>query len=196
VKAFTVQLKEKGIVNFLREYLASGEGDELASLRKLLLGFGVVPVSSAALSNGSTTAMTTTWTAAPALRKSVNDACAAVTSASVAYISTDLQPASLRDPATPNLALLPFTKLALLRILRRREKLPQYNSLSDAIDLLRNAKNIIILSGAGISTSCGIPDFRSANGLYANLQREGKWELDDPQQMFDIRYFVEHPEVF
>lgn len=140
--------------------------------------------------------MTTTWIAAPAPSKSDNFACAADTLARVASSPADIQPASLRDPATPNLALLPFTKLALLRILRRREKLPQYNSLSDAINLLRNAKNIIILSGAGISTSCGIPDFRSANGLYANLQREGKWELDDPQQMFDIRYFVEHPEVF
>ncbi|KAG9047709.1 NAD-dependent histone deacetylase sir2 [Tulasnella sp. UAMH 9824] len=36
----------------------------------------------------------------------------------------------------------------------------------------------------------------SANGLYATLNREGKYELDDPQQMFDIHYFKEHPEVF
>lgn len=86
--------------------------------------------------------------------------------------------------------------VALSRVLRRREKLPQYNTVADAIDLLRQAKNIIILSGAGISTSCGIPDFRSANGLYAQLQAEGKWELDDPQQMFDIQFFKEHPEVF
>jgi NAD-dependent histone deacetylase SIR2 len=74
--------------------------------------------------------------------------------------------------------------------------LPQYNTVQDAIDLLRKSKRIIVLSGAGISTSCGIPDFRSADGLYAGLQREGRFELDDPQQMFDIRYFVEHPEVF
>jgi NAD-dependent histone deacetylase SIR2 len=92
--------------------------------------------------------------------------------------------------------LLPYAKVALSRILRRREKLSQYNSVSDAVNLLRNAKNIIVLSGAGISTSCGIPDFRSANGLYAQLQDEGKWELDDPQQMFDIHFFREHPEVF
>lgn len=62
--------------------------------------------------------------------------------------------------------------------------------------LLAGAKRILVLSGAGISTSCGIPDFRSATGLYANLQSEGKYDLDDPQQMFDISYFREHPEVF
>jgi NAD-dependent histone deacetylase SIR2 len=62
------------------------------------------------------------------------------------------------------------------------------------LDLFRTSKNILILSGAGISTSCGIPDFRSAGGLYAQLKDE--WELDDPQEMFDIHYFRERPEVF
>ena len=81
-------------------------------------------------------------------------------------------------------------------MLRKRHRLEQYNTVEDAVELLRNAKNIMVLSGAGISTSCGIPDFRSATGLYANLQAEGRYELDDPQQMFDIHYFVEHPEVF
>jgi NAD-dependent histone deacetylase SIR2 len=101
---------------------------------------------------------------------------------------------------------------ALNRIsLRRREKLPQYNSREQAIDLLRTSRKIIVLSGAGISTSCGIPgsliayidrnltkhvDFRSANGIYAKLQDEGVYDLDDPQQMFDIEYFRRHPEVF
>lgn len=106
------------------------------------------------------------------------------------------QPSHLRPPSTPDILLLPFTKLALSRILRRREKLPHLNTVEQAIDLLRRAKKIIVLSGAGISTSCGIPDFRSSTGLYAQLQAEGKYELDEPQQMFDIHYFREHPEVF
>jgi len=108
----------------------------------------------------------------------------------------DEQPRSLRDPSTSNLALVPFAKLALSRILRQRKKLTQYNTMSDAIRLLKTRKNIIVLTGAGISTSCGIPDFRSSEGLYAKLREEGKYDLDDPQQMFDIEYFREHPEVF
>ena len=30
-------------------------------------------------------------------------------------------------------------------------------------------KNIVVLAGAGISVSCGIPDFRSHDGLYNTL---------------------------
>ncbi|TYJ55473.1 hypothetical protein B9479_003863 [Cryptococcus floricola] len=145
---FTHQLKETGIVNFLRSYLVPDASGEMRSLRKLLLGFGIIP------------------------------------------------PLPLCTPFTSNLALLPFAKVTLSRILRRRSRLPDLSSLSDALDLLKNAKKIIVLSGAGISTSCGIPDFRSSTGLYAQLQNEGKYELDDPQQMFDIRYFREKPEVF
>lgn len=106
------------------------------------------------------------------------------------------QPLPLRSPGIPDLQLLPFAKAALSRILRRRERLQDISSLDDAVSLLARAKKIIVLSGAGISTSCGIPDFRSSTGLYAQLQDEGKYELDDPQQMFDIRYFREKPEVF
>ena len=34
-----------------------------------------------------------------------------------------------------------------------REKLPQYNTIDDAVDLIKVSKRILILTGAGISTS-------------------------------------------
>uniref|UniRef100_A0A671KJF4 NAD-dependent protein deacetylase n=1 Tax=Sinocyclocheilus anshuiensis TaxID=1608454 RepID=A0A671KJF4_9TELE len=55
-------------------------------------------------------------------------------------------------------------------------------------------KNIICMVGAGISTSAGIPDFRSpGTGLYANLQ---KYNLPYPEAIFQIDYFKIHPEPF
>ncbi|OMH84077.1 NAD-dependent protein deacetylase sirtuin-2 [Zancudomyces culisetae] len=55
-------------------------------------------------------------------------------------------------------------------------------------------KNIIILSGAGISTSAGIPDFRSPKtGLYANLK---KYNLPYPEAIFVLSYFADKPEPF
>jgi len=56
------------------------------------------------------------------------------------------------------------------------------------------AKNIIVMAGAGISTSAGIPDFRTpGTGLYDNLQ---KYNLPEPTAVFDIRYFKENPKPF
>lgn len=55
-------------------------------------------------------------------------------------------------------------------------------------------KNIITMTGAGISTSAGIPDFRSpGTGLYDNLE---KYNLPNPQAVFSIEYFQENPEPF
>uniref|UniRef100_A0A8D0ABV1 NAD-dependent protein deacetylase n=1 Tax=Sander lucioperca TaxID=283035 RepID=A0A8D0ABV1_SANLU len=55
-------------------------------------------------------------------------------------------------------------------------------------------KNIICMVGAGISTSAGIPDFRSpGTGLYANLR---KYDLPYPEAIFQIDYFKKHPEPF
>jgi NAD-dependent deacetylase sirtuin 1 len=59
----------------------------------------------------------------------------------------------------------------------------------------RNAKNILIISGAGISVSCGIPDFRSSTGIYASLKQTFP-DLPHPTAMFDIDYFRKNPKPF
>lgn len=45
-------------------------------------------------------------------------------------------------------------------------------------------KNIIVLTGAGISVSAGIPDFRSDKGIYAMLRDQHM----SPESIFDIEY--------
>jgi len=58
----------------------------------------------------------------------------------------------------------------------------------------RKVRNIIVMCGAGISTSAGIPDFRSpGTGLYANLAR---FNLPQAESIFTLKYFHQHPEPF
>ncbi|KAJ2485243.1 NAD-dependent histone deacetylase sir2 [Coemansia sp. RSA 2320] len=96
--------------------------------------------------------------------------------------------------AISDLQSLQLLKYHLARFYRNRPKLSTVNSIEDVVRLLQQSKRIMVLTGAGVSVSCGIPDFRSPTGIYTRLYDE--FGLDDPQQMFDIEYFRETPELF
>lgn len=82
------------------------------------------------------------------------------------------------------------------RELAKRAKLSQYNTIDDAVALLKKSRNIVVLTGAGISTSLGIPDFRSKEtGLYTQLEKLGLG-INDPQEVFNIEIFRDDPSIF
>lgn len=57
-------------------------------------------------------------------------------------------------------------------------------------EMIEEAKNIVLLSGAGMSTNAGIPDFRGPQGLYR------KANISNPESIFDIVYFDRDPNLF
>ena len=70
-----------------------------------------------------------------------------------------------------------------------RRKIPEINTIEDAVRLINESSKILVLAGAGISVSAGIPDFRSENGLYQQLKNE--FNLTNPKTMFDLTYFIQ-----
>lgn len=58
--------------------------------------------------------------------------------------------------------------------------------------ILRNSDNIVFFGGAGVSTSSGIPDFRSSNGLWNE-----KLKINfTPEQLVSHTFFMRYPEEF
>ena len=55
------------------------------------------------------------------------------------------------------------------------------------IEAIRGAKCVAAMTGAGVSTLCGIPDFRGPKGLYKN---------PDAERIFDIDWFDRDPSVY
>lgn len=60
--------------------------------------------------------------------------------------------------------------------------------IQDAADIIRQAERGVVLTGAGISTPSGIPDFRSAGS--------GLWARYLPMEVASLNAFRHHPERF
>lgn len=66
------------------------------------------------------------------------------------------------------------------------------DSIERLRDILKDSKNAVFFGGAGMSTESGIPDFRSANGIYSQrLHQEFR-----PEEMASHSFLVNHTEAF
>jgi NAD-dependent deacetylase len=61
------------------------------------------------------------------------------------------------------------------------------DDLARARQWLDEARSVVVLTGAGISTDSGIPDFRGPQGLWTKNPKA--------ERMSDLRYYVRDPEV-
>lgn len=71
---------------------------------------------------------------------------------------------------------------------RPSEQLTDDEAFSLGVALMRQSRRIVALTGAGISTPSGIPDFRSAGS--------GLWEQDDPTVVISLSVFQRDPRYF
>lgn len=58
--------------------------------------------------------------------------------------------------------------------------------------LIKDSNNIVFFGGAGVSTASGLPDFRSATGLY-NQKNDSNYS---PEYMLSHEFFISHPDEF
>ena len=59
-------------------------------------------------------------------------------------------------------------------------------------EIIKNSDNIVFFGGAGVSTASGVPDFRSATGLYNRRSNTAY----SPEYMLSHEFLEEHPEEF
>ena len=70
-------------------------------------------------------------------------------------------------------------------------EVPSMYDISPFMKLLEKSRRVVVLTGAGVSTLSGIPDFRSSTGLYS--KEFGHMRVES---ILDIDFFLSHPDVF
>ncbi|KAH8808227.1 DHS-like NAD/FAD-binding domain-containing protein [Xylogone sp. PMI_703] len=64
----------------------------------------------------------------------------------------------------------------------------QHQQLQRLVKILRKKRKIVVIAGAGISVSAGIPDFRSSTGLFKTLRNEHKLKASG-KHLFDASVY-------
>ena len=64
--------------------------------------------------------------------------------------------------------------------------------MNEVKEIIRDSNNIVFFGGAGVSTASGLPDFRSATGLY-NKENNSNYS---PEYMLSHDFFANHPDEF
>jgi NAD-dependent deacetylase len=60
------------------------------------------------------------------------------------------------------------------------------NDATEILDIINKSEKICVITGAGISTASGIPDFRGKKGIYT----------DNSENIFDLKRFLDNPDKF
>ena len=66
------------------------------------------------------------------------------------------------------------------------------DSIDQLVKYIKNSKNIVFFGGAGVSVESGIPDFRSADGIY---NQKSKLQYR-PEDIISHSFFMEHTDLF
>ncbi len=74
------------------------------------------------------------------------------------------------------------------------EQEPVQMTLDEVVRRIKSGARVLVMAGAGLSVSAGIPDFRTpGSGLYDNL---AKYKLPYPTAIFELNYFRNNPQPF
>jgi NAD-dependent SIR2 family protein deacetylase len=103
------------------------------------------------------------------------------------------------DSANPNYRIQPAraTRASVENRLLSRDE----DRLAAFASRVASGASVSLLFGAGVSTACGVPDFRSPGGLYDTLrpdkltatEQQREWMTQDPTAVVNKELFMENP---